>query len=186
MIIEKKIAETERELKESGIKEKIENERRAIDSMQEYPKMFYTYVNNQKNRRREIGPLKNSKGELVYDGVEICNTLKDEYTKEFSERDGSGCGRLFDEHISEDLCDIEIRRKGIENAIDELQESSSAGPDGIPVILVKKTKEVISLPLAIILRKSLDSGEIPDIFKMAYITQYKKVGREKAQKDIDQ
>ena len=76
MVIEKKIAETERELKESGIKEKMENERRAIDSMQEYPKMFYTYVNNQKNRRREIGPLKNSKGELVYDGVEICNTLK--------------------------------------------------------------------------------------------------------------
>ena len=68
MIIEKKIAETERELKESGIKEKMENERRAIDSMQEYPKMFYTYVNNQKNRRREIGPLKNSKGERVYDG----------------------------------------------------------------------------------------------------------------------
>ena len=64
MVIEKKIAETERELKESGIKEKMENERRAIDSMQEYPKMFYTYVNNQKNRRREIGPLKNSKGEL--------------------------------------------------------------------------------------------------------------------------
>ena len=31
MIMEKKIAETERELKESGIKEKMENERRAID-----------------------------------------------------------------------------------------------------------------------------------------------------------
>ena len=55
MIIEKKKAETERKSKESGIKEK----------------MFYTYVNNQKNRRREIGPLKNSKGELVYDGVEM-------------------------------------------------------------------------------------------------------------------
>ena len=73
--------------------------------------MFYTYVNNQKNRRREIGPLKNSKGELVYDGVEICNTLKDEYTKEFSERDENGSERLFDEHSGEDLHDIENRVK---------------------------------------------------------------------------
>ena len=164
----------------------MENERRVIDSMQEYPKMFYTYVNNQKNRRREIGPLKNSKGELVYEGVGICNTLKDEYTKEFSERDESDCGRLFDEHSSEDLYDIEIRRKGIEDAIDELKESSSAGPDGIPAIFLKKNKDVISLLLAMILKKSLDSGEIPDIFKMAYVTLIHKGGeRKKKQKDTD-
>ena len=49
IISEKKIVETERELKESGIKKKMENERRAIDSMQEYPRMFYTYINNQTN-----------------------------------------------------------------------------------------------------------------------------------------
>ena len=75
---------------------------------------------------------------------------------------------MFEEHSNEDLYDIEIRRIGIEDAIDELKESSSAGPDGIPAIFLKKTKEVISLPLAIILRKSLDIREIPDIFKMAY------------------
>ena len=85
---------------------------------------------------------------------------------------------MFDEYSNEDLHDIEIRRKGIEDAIDELKESSSAGPDGIPVIFLKKTKDVISLPLAIILRKSLDSGEIPDIFKMACITPIHK-GRER-------
>ena len=96
MVIEKKIAETERELKESGIKEKMENERRAIDSMQEYPRMFYTYVNNQKNRRREIGPLKKSNGNLVYEREEICNTLKDEYTKELSERDHNDHRQLFE------------------------------------------------------------------------------------------
>ena len=143
--------------------------------------MFYKYVNNQKNRRREIGPLKKSKVEMVYEGVGICNTLKNEYTKEFSERDGSGCEGLIDE----DLYDIEIRRKRIEDTIDELKKSSSAGldgigPDGIPAIFLKKTKEVISLPLAIILRKSLDSGEIPDILEMAYITPIHKGGERKS------
>ena len=72
-----------------------------------------------------------------------------------------------------------IRRKGIEDAIDELEESSSAGPDGIPAIFLKKTKEVISLPLAIILRKSLDNGEMTDTFKMAYITPIHKGGERK-------
>ena len=48
LIIEKKIFETERELKKSRIKEEMEIERRAIDSMKEYPRMFYAYVINQK------------------------------------------------------------------------------------------------------------------------------------------
>ena len=74
---------------------------------------------------------------------------------------------------------LKLEKKGIEDAIDELKECSSAGLDGIPAIFLKKTKEVISLSLAIILSKSLDSGEIPNIFKMAYITPIHKGGERK-------
>ena len=38
----------------------------------------------------------------------------------------------FDEVSEGDLYDIEVTRKKVEDAIDELDENSTAGPDGIP------------------------------------------------------
>ena len=52
--------------------------------------------------------------------------------------------------------DIQIDRKCIEDAIDELDENSSAGPDGVPAIFLKRTKTAISKPLALLLRKSIE------------------------------
>merc|ERR1712082_326651 len=82
----------------------------------------------------------------------------------------------FDEVNEGDLHDIEVTRKKVEDAIDDLDENSSAGPDGIPAIFLKKTKKAISRPLALLLRKSIDEGKIPEIFKMAYITPIHKGG----------
>ena len=85
-----------------------------------------------------------------------------------------------------DLVDMEIYQNFIEDAIDELDENSSAGPDGIPAIFLKKTKIAISKPLAILLRKSIDEGTIPEIFKMAYVTPIHKGGSKQNLSNIDQ
>ena len=57
-----------------------------------------------------------------------------------------------------------------------MNKSSAAGPDGIPAILFIETKLQISVPLTIILRKSIDEGNIPDMLKLAYITPIHKRG----------
>ena len=61
-------------------------------------------------------------------------------------------------------------------AIDKLSVNAAAGPDGVPAILLKKCKDVLSHPLACMWQKSLISGEIPDIFKLAFITPIHKTG----------
>merc|ERR1712105_286242 len=77
---------------------------------------------------------------------------------------------------TDDLNDIEITEEDIKKAIDDIDENSAAGPDGIPALLLKKIREEIALPLALILRKSIDEGKIPDIFKLAYVTPIHKGG----------
>ena len=106
----------------------------------------------------------------VYGEIAICDSLKTEYTSQQSEKSNRENPQLFDDSNEGDLVDIEIDRKSIEDAIDELDENSSAGPDGIPAIFLKKTKTAISKPLALLLRKSIDEGKIPEIFKMPYVT----------------
>ena len=66
--------------------------------------------------------------------------------------------------------DIQINRKCIEDAIDNLDQNSSAGTGGVPAILLKRAKTAISKPKALLQRKSIDEGKIPEIFKMTFVT----------------
>jgi len=172
---EKMILETEQKIIESKRNERLEKEKQCIESMKENPKVFYSFINKQRNRRVEIGPFKKD-GKFIYDGKEISNCLKTEYTSQMNERTNRGNSVQFDEVNEGDLYDIEVTRKKVEDAIDELDENSTAGPDGIPAIFLKKTKKAISKPLALLLRKSIDEGAILEMFKMAYVMPIHKDG----------
>ena len=137
---EKMILETEQKIIESKRNERLEKEKQCIESMKENPKVFYSFINKQRNRRVEIGPFKKD-GKFIYDGKEISNCLKTEYTSQMNERTNRGNSVQFDEVNEGDLYDIEVTRKKVEDAIDELDENSTVGPDGIPAIFVKKNKK---------------------------------------------
>ena len=99
-----------------------------------------------------------------------------QYVSQFSPNINRRNEHLFDNPNQDDLTEIKVGVENIEDAIDELDENSSAGPDGLPAIFLKKTKDTISKPLAILLRKSLNEGKIPDIFNLAYVTPIHKGG----------
>ena len=108
--------------------------------MTENPRMLYSYINKQRNRQKEIGPFKKD-NKLIYDGKEICSSLKRTYDSFFSEKSNDENEELFNDSDEDDLCDIEFDEKDIENAIEDLEENSTAGPDGLPAIFLKKTKK---------------------------------------------
>ena len=143
--------------------------------MKENPKVFYAFINKQRSRRIEVGPFKKD-GTFIYNGKELSNCLKTEFTSQMKEKTNRENPVQFDEVNEGDLHDIEVTRKKVEDAIDDLDENSTAGPDGIPAIFLKKTKKTISRPLALWLRKSLDEGAILEVFKMAYVTPIHKGG----------
>ena len=151
--------------------------------MKENPRMFYSFINQQRNRRNEIGPF-NINGELIYDAKEICNQLKTEYSSQMSSKSNNINENIFEENNEDDLQDIEFDKKDIEDAIDQIKKNSSAGPDGLPAKFLKKTKGYISKPLAMLLRKSIDEGKIPEIFKLAYVTPIHKGGSKQKTRTI--
>ena len=114
----------------------------------------------------------------IYDQKEICKILVDQYNSLFTNNENllKLDKELFNNIEEGDLTDIEILDKDIIDAIGELKMNSAAGPDGIPAILLIKTKPTIVEPLKIILRKSLDEEQIPDLFKLAYVTPIHKGG----------
>ena len=73
-LIENIILETERELIKTRQKRKLESERNAIECMKKNPKMFYSIVNNQKNRKNTVGPFKENV-EIIDDAEIIVERL---------------------------------------------------------------------------------------------------------------
>ena len=175
--MEKSIIEAEIKLKEHREQERNTMENKVIDNMKENPKALFDYIRRQKDKDTKIGPFKKGK-EYIYDAKEICKMLIEQYNSQFSERIENM--KITEEEINNieegDLVDIIFNEEDISNAISKLKKNSAAGPDGIPAIFLINTKEYIKAPLKIILRKSLDEGVLPAIFKMAYVTPLHKGG----------
>ena len=54
------------------------------------------------------------------------------------------------------LDDIIFTKDDLEEAISELSADSAAGPDGVPAKLLKECKTILSHPLCLLWRKSMD------------------------------
>ena len=164
--IDKKIQEVEKQLIDERMKERLRNEKKIVERIQKNPKVLYSYVKKENGRKNEIGPLREG-DKYIYNNEEICKLMVNQYKSQFSKPRTN----LNDEEIntqsdnnSDELTDINITEEDIQNAIKEMNENSSAGPDDIPALFLIKTKETISTPLKFILRKSLDEGVIPEIY----------------------
>jgi len=57
----------------------------------------------------------------------------------------------------------------VEKAISEIDTSKSTGPNSIPNQLLQSIKKSISLPLSIIINKSFQTGQCPDILKLSVV-----------------
>merc|ERR1711889_45039 len=144
------ILETELKIKKHREDEINSKEEKVIDNMKDNPLIFFNYIKELKNKDTQIGPFKIDK-EYIYDAKKICKSLIEQYNSQFSEKD-------------------------IAKAIGKLKKKSAAGPDGVPAIFLINTKEYIKLPMKIMLRKIMEEGKIPDVFKLAYVTPLHKGG----------
>ena len=64
----------------------------------------------------------------------------------------------------------------IMEAIDEIKPGAAAGPDDLPVLLLKKCKEALSQPIHMIWQHSMSTGTVPKFYKTSNIAPLHKKG----------
>ena len=123
--------------------------------------------------------------DLITDKSEISQLLLEQFSSVFSspstDKKVTDPDSFFTYNIDGKplLTDIIIDDEHIVSAVKEMSVSSSAGPDGLPSFFLKNCLPVlikVIKPLKILFRKSLDSGDIPAIFKRAAIVPIFKGG----------
>ena len=173
--LNKKKFEIEQEIKNLINNELARKELDAISKMKKNIKFFYQYVKKNQKSESKIGPMQDTKGTLHTDPKEKANLLQNQYCKAFSNPHKENLKKDFDTICNETISDIEITIKDIIEAIKEIPTYASPGPDKLPAIVLKECADQLCKAVLIIWRKSLDTGEIPDILKLqTIIPVYKK------------
>ena len=161
-------------------KKKIKNkknalERRIVQHRKSNPKSFYAYINSAKKTRGKIGPLKNGDGELITAPKEQAEILNEFYSSVFT-TGGASVEKQGERGEGGRLDDVIITESKVISVIEGLKENSACGPDGIPPRVIKELKNELARPLAILFRKSMDTGKIPDDWRLAEVTPIFKKG----------
>ena len=67
----------------------------------------------------------------------------------------------------------------IVKAINQMEAKAAAGPDGIPALVLKKSKWGMAKPLAILWNASLKQGRVPQRLKHAIVVPLLKPGKKR-------
>ena len=178
--LEKKLQEIEQNLKSSHINERRMSEKRVIENIKVNSKFFLSYAKQYSKTIDGVGPLLDSAKKIITGAKSICELLRQQYESVFSKprkatENQDNPNKFFSKGKSK-LADIAFTTDGIKSAINELSVNAASGPDGLPAILLKNGKDILTFPIYILWRDSLDTGNIPELLKLANIVPIHKGG----------
>ena len=179
--LRRKIDSIELQLKASYVERRRKQEEEAISKIKKNPKAFYTYAKRFSKTFSGVGPIIKEDGEVVTNPKEVAEIQNKQYQKVFTKPKEDSMIDDAKDFFEESTSDNKIENMpftyiDVREAIDKLSVNAAAGPDGVPAILLKKCKESLSHPLVLLWNKSLVTGEIPDIYRLAHITPIHKAG----------
>ena len=152
-------------------------EMQLVKDIKTNPRAFWRYTNTRLKTRSGIGALRDSAGKLESRDGEKAGILNTFFGSVFTREDTTSAPPTFsiDKTIPE-LSDIDISPSKVMSRLDALNPCSSPGPDDIHPKVLRETQKTISTPLAMLFRKSLDTGTVPHDWTLARIVPIYKKG----------
>ncbi|XP_053686510.1 uncharacterized protein LOC128736051 [Sabethes cyaneus] len=153
--------------------------RRMQDDLRKNSKRFWSFVNE---KRKQAGlPSYMFLGNLTSDNQQTtCDLFERHFSSVFNSTTASTAQvgdamRNVPENMF-DLGSVRFCEADINTGLSKLKNSSSAGPDGIPLIVLKKCAGELCTPLLKICNMSLQQLKFPESWKRSYVLPVFKKG----------
>ena len=157
---------------------KLSTEIHVANQSKTNPKEFYSFVRQKRVTTSSIGPIINENGDYTNDDKQICSILNSFFASVFTAEDLSSIPSMPDAltNNNEGLNSFIITERDVLKCIDKLKINKSPGPDTISPRILKEAKFELVTPLTLLFNKSLQSGTMPDEWKLANVTPIFKKG----------
>jgi hypothetical protein len=137
---------------------------------------FYKYVNKKLNGSNGTAPLRDENSHLHTANDIKAELLNKYFSSVFTTDNGVIDHSKLAKQNSHNLSTVCFTPELVLKHIHHLKTGSSGGPDGLPASFFKCTAGSIAFPLSVIFNLSLQTGDIPDIWKLASVVPVFKKG----------
>ena len=176
---DRKIKELQFKLQQTYNDEKQDEEQKAVQCIKKNTKYFYKFVKSHCARKEDVSELKSSQGNLATSDQDKANCLREQYTSVFSAPIDDKDILLKEKFTDTEINDFELDEMNLINAIRELKENTSPGPDKFPSMLLKRIIHSVSNPLLRILQQTVDMNEIPPLLTSSIVCPIYKSGKDR-------
>jgi protoporphyrinogen oxidase len=161
----KKIRAAKRHMEQRFAKDKTGNK-----------KPFFNYVRKKTKTRENVGPLKDGSGQMITEPEQMAEELNRCFSDVFTREDVTNVPRARQHATRTRLTNTFITAQKVRQKIKQLKPTGAAGPDGITTRLLQNCVDEISPVLAVIYRKSMLQGKVPEEWKSANMVPIYKKG----------
>ena len=142
-------------------------------------KGVWNYVKKQRKCGNAMPDLKREDGTYTSNDEEAADTLSEQYFKTFTKEDTTNIPDIESKPLQTDsLKTYNINRERVLKVIHNLKINKSPGIDGIHPRVIKEIADIISHPITMIYKRSVEESQLPRQWKDAEITPiYKKDSR---------
>jgi hypothetical protein len=137
-------------------------------------KRFWTYIKTLRKGTSGTYPLREN-GLLVNDSKGKAEILNRQYSSVFTEEDLTHTPDLGDSPLPT-MASFTITTPGVQKLLAELDPNKACGPDELRPKILKELASPLAPILASIFNKSINSGSVPNDWKLANITPIFKKG----------
>jgi hypothetical protein len=145
----------------------------------ESKKQFWSFIKKLKKDSTGIPALKD-RGTLISDNIQKAELLNNQFKSVFTKEDMASMPDPSPCTLPP-IGDIQISIQGIQKLLENQNPNKATGPDCIPPRILKELAPELAPILSFIFQTSLDTGQLPQDWKLAHISPiYKKGERTKA------
>ena len=144
------------------------------------PKPFWSYATSKLKSRSGIADLISPDGTKTNNDKDKAEVLNAFFQSVFTAEPD---GELPDPPVysfNEELVDFDISVDRVKKLLKNLHTGKASGPDGINPLFLANTAESLAIPITIILRKTLETGKLPEEWKQANVSPIFKKGKKSA------
>lgn len=163
-------------MKEMVRSAKVKYEKSLIADMKSNPKLFHGHCRRSLKTKQGVSNVVDGSGNLTQTEEEAAMALNRYYHSVFTADDGLGITPDFPSQTDEKLTDIIFMEETVLDMLSSRDPNKAAGPDGVETRLLKECAEDLAPILTQLFRKSMDTGEVPKLWKEANIIPIHKSG----------
>ena len=142
------------------------------------PKAFWGHTRRQLKTKNGVAPLLSDpkdKDSIKFDDADKANILLNQFSSVFT-REPEGEIPRIGQRTDKKIPDITITSEMVKDALKKININKSCGPDNLHPRLLLELADMIAVPVTILFNETLKNGNLPNDWKMAYITGVFKKG----------